>query len=87
MRNTEAQRYRDFILLTYTIFPLCLRDSVFDILRFDTFTFAELNITIKYKCIFEKKSCSELTLTLVLNDYRLNQTATLLIGEPSQLEL
>ena len=55
--------------------------------RFDTFTFAVLNITIKYKCIFEKKSCSELTLTLVLNDYRLNQTATLLIGEPSQLEL
>ena len=54
---------------------------------FDTFTFAVLNITIKYKCIFEKKSCSELTLTLVLNDYRLNQTATLLIGEPSQLEL
>ena len=54
---------------------------------YDTFTFAELNITIKYKCIFEKKSCSELTLTLVLNDYRLNQTATLLIGEPSQLEL
>lgn len=53
----------------------------------DTFTFAVLNITIKYKCIFEKKSCSELTLTLVLNDYRLNQTATLLIGEPSQLEL
>lgn len=52
-----------------------------------TFTFAVLNITIKYKCIFEKKSCSELTLTLVLNDYRLNQTATLLIGEPSQLEL
>ena len=36
MRYTEAQRYRDFILLTYTIFPLCLRDSVFDILRFDT---------------------------------------------------
>ena len=56
-------------------------------IHFDTFTFAELNITIKYKCIFEKKSCSELTLTLVLNDYRLNQTATLLIGEPSQLEL
>lgn len=55
--------------------------------HFDTFTFAVLNITIKYKCIFEKKSCSELTLTLVLNDYRLNQTATLLIGEPSQLEL
>ena len=55
--------------------------------NFDTFTFAVLNITIKYKCIFEKKSCSELTLTLVLNDYRLNQTATLLIGEPSQLEL
>ena len=54
---------------------------------FDTFTFAVLNITIKYKCIFEKKSCSELTLTLVLNDYELNQTATLLIGEPSQLEL
>lgn len=54
---------------------------------FKTFTFAVLNITIKYKCIFEKKSCSELTLTLVLNDYRLNQTATLLIGEPSQLEL
>ena len=52
-----------------------------------SFTFAVLNITIKYKCIFEKKSCSELTLTLVLNDYRLNQTATLLIGEPSQLEL
>ena len=55
--------------------------------HYDTFTFAVLNITIKYKCIFEKKSCSELTLTLVLNDYRLNQTATLLIGEPSQLEL
>ena len=54
---------------------------------FDTFTFAVLNITIKYKCIFEKKSCSELTLTLVLNDYELNQTATLLMGEPSQLEL
>ena len=54
---------------------------------FGTFTFAVLNITIKYKCIFEKKSCSELTLTLVLNDYELNQTATLLIGEPSQLEL
>ena len=54
---------------------------------FDTFTFAVLIITIKYKSIFEKKSCSELTLTLVLNDYRLNQTATLLIGEPSQLEL
>lgn len=54
---------------------------------FDTFTFAVLNITTKYKCIFEKQSCSELTLTLVLNDYRLNQTATLLIGEPSQLEL
>ena len=34
--NTESQRYRDSILLTYTIFPLCLRDSVFDILRFDT---------------------------------------------------
>lgn len=61
--------------------------SVFVPSCFDTFTFAELNITIKYKCIFEKKSCSELTLTLVLNDYRLNQTATLLIGEPSQLEL
>ena len=58
-----------------------------DHFSFDTFTFAVLNITIKYKCIFEKKSCSELTLTLVLNDYRLNQTATLLIGEPSQLEL
>ena len=57
------------------------------LVTFDTFTFAVLNITIKYKCIFEKKSCSELTLTLVLNDYRLNQTATLLIGEPSQLEL
>ena len=55
--------------------------------NFDAFTFAVLNITIKYKCIFEKKSCSELTLTLVLNDYRLNQTTTLLIGEPSQLEL
>ena len=55
--------------------------------RFDTFTFAVLNITTKYKCIFEKKSCSEPTLTLVFNDYRLNQTATLLIGEPSQLEL
>ena len=54
---------------------------------FGTFTFAVLNITTKYKCIFEKKSCSELTLTLVLNDYRLNQTATLLMGEPSQLEL
>lgn len=58
-----------------------------NLVTFDTFTFAVLNITIKYKCIFEKKSCSELTLTLVLNDYRLNQTATLLIGEPSQLEL
>ena len=57
------------------------------LVTFDTFTFAVLNITIKYKCIFEKKSCSELTLTLVLNDYELNQTATLLIGEPSQLEL
>ena len=55
--------------------------------NFDTFTFAVLNITIKYKCIFEKESCSELTLTLLLNDYRLNQTATLLMGEPSQLEL
>ena len=55
--------------------------------NFDAFTFAVLNITIKYKCIFEKKSCSELTLTLVLNDYRLNQTATLLLGELSQLEL
>ena len=55
--------------------------------NFDTFTFAVLNMTIKYKCIFEKKSWSELTLTLVLNDYELNQTATLLIGEPSQLEL
>ena len=54
--------------------------------NFDTFTFAVLNITIKYKCIFEKKSCSELTLTLVLNDYRLNQTATLTFGEFSQLE-
>ena len=28
-----------------------------------------------------------LTLRLVLNDYRLNQTATLLLGELSQLEL
>lgn len=34
-----------------------------------------------------KKSCSELTLRVVLNDYRLNQTATLLIGESIQLEL
>lgn len=63
----------------------CKREAIS--LHFKTFTFAVLNITIKYKCIFEKKSCSELTLTLVLNDYRLNQTATLLIGEPSQLEL
>ena len=38
IKKTEAQRYRDFILLIYTIFPLCLRDSVFDIFRFDTFT-------------------------------------------------
>ena len=30
-------------MLTYNIFPLCLRDSVFDILRFDT---ASLSIRI-----------------------------------------
>ena len=51
------------------------------------YNFMSAGIATKYKCIFEKKSCSELTLTLLLNDYRLNQTATLLIGEPSQLEL
>ena len=46
-----------------------------------------IKYTKKDKCIFEKKSCSELFLRLVLNDYRLNQTATLFLGELSQLEL
>ena len=72
------------IFLDFTLYVVQHKKEKGD---FDAFTFAVLNITIKYKCIFEKKSCSELTLTLVLNDYRLNQTATLLIGEPSQLEL
>lgn len=76
-----------FVFVNERCFTSVQHDRMIAVLHFDTFTFAELNITIKYKCIFEKKSCSELTLTLVLNDYRLNQTATLLIGEPSQLEL
>ena len=34
--NTKTQRHRDFSLLTCNTFPLCLRVSVFDILRYGT---------------------------------------------------
>ena len=55
-------------------------------MTFWTFTFALFNNT-KNRVSLKKKSCSALIFGLVFHDYRLNQTATLLIGEPSQLEL